>query len=357
MSVDAVVIGGGPAGTAAAIRLARSGRRVSLYEKEHFPRQKLCGGFLSPEGLADLEDLHVLDALRRTGVISLHRTVIASRHGTIIESSLPAEALSVSRDTLDQLLLEEARWAGVDVHEGVDGTPLIDKHPITVIATGRMGHPRKNEPLTPWYASPTTPYFGMQALFEGVEGVTDQVELDLIKSGYVGLARQNQGINICALTTQETIKQRGPDLDNVMASFMGENPILQTHLKDAKRVGEWMAVGPVYMGIRRLANENTFYVGDAACVVDPFAGEGMSIGLYSSQLLMSALDQNRVPAAKAYETLWKKAFVPSLRWNAAMRMLYSLSVFREPSLHVLGWYPQGMNWLTELTRYRRLESL
>ena len=230
MTADAIVIGGGPAGSSAAIRLAKSGRRVRLYEKDHFPRQKLCGGFLSPEGLDDLEDLNVLASLRRSGIVSLHRTVIASRHGTIIESPLPAEALSVSRDILDHILLDKARQCGVDV-EGEEGRAPLDSSPITVVATGRLEHLRDGKAFHPWYASPKTSYFGMQALFEDVEGISDQVELDLIESGYVGVARQHNGINLCTLTTYDALKRWGPHLDSVMARFAEENPVLRAHMK------------------------------------------------------------------------------------------------------------------------------
>jgi flavin-dependent dehydrogenase len=348
MRVDVVIIGGGPAGTSAAIRLARSGRRVRLYEKARFPRAKLCGGFLSPEGLEDLDDLNVLAPLRQAGAIPLHRTVIASPSGALIESSLPEEALSISRDVLDDLLMQEARRSGVDVIEGEDGLNHLGCSSFTVIAAGRFvsaqKHSRRNR------------YFGIQALFKNVHDVTDQVELDLVDSGYVGLARQRNGTNVCALTTKDALDHYGPSLDQVMRHFINENPVLREHLKDASRIGHWMAVGPVRLGIRQLAQDHTFYIGDAACVVDPFAGEGMAIGLYSSQLLMRALNQTRRPPAQAYTALWREAFLPALRWNALMRMLYSLPLFREPMLRVLEWYPRGMNRLTNLTRYRRVSA-
>ncbi len=354
MRADALVIGGGPAGSSAAIRLARSGRRVTLYEKARFPRPKLCGGFLSPEGLEDLEDLNVLGPLRQSGAVPLYRTVIASKRGTVIETVLPSEALSVSREMLDDLLLQEARHTGVVVHEGVYREVVPNERVVTIVATGRLAHIRHGLVPTPWYASPRTAYFGIQALFTDVEDVTDQVELDLVDSGYVGLARQKEGIHLCALTTQETILGEGPDLDGVLRHFMEENPVLRAHLKKARRIASWRTVGPVQLGIRRLVEQNTFYVGDAACVVDPFAGEGMAMGLYTSRLLVQALDQTTKNALEVYEDLWKKAFMPSLRWNAVLRMLYSFSLLREPSLWLLKGWPTGMNELTDLTRYRRI---
>lgn len=353
--IDVRVIGGGPAGCAAAIRLARAGRHVRLFEKSRFPRPKLCGGFLSFESFADLDDFHVLDALRRAGSPVLRRTVIASRRGRVVESPLPTEALSVSRATLDQLLLDEARHCGVDVREGENG--LLDPEPAagTVMATGRLTAGVPQPSPTPWYASPSTPYVGMQALFEGMPEVTDQVELALIESGYVGLARQRDGINLCALTTANTLRRWGPDLDRVLAQMATENPALARHVRSARRVSAWMAVGPVRLGIRQLANDSTFYVGDAACVVDPFVGEGLSTALYGARLLVEALTQTEQPAALAYRRLWTRAFLPSLRWNAVMRTMYSINALHEPFMRCLQWMPNMLHELTELTRYRRLE--
>ncbi len=358
--IDVAVIGGGPAGSSAAIRLARAGHRVRLIDKAHFPRQKLCGGFLSPESLSDLDELGVLDALRQSGAYPVRRTVIASRQGTLIETALPAETLSISRDILDQLLLEQAAREGVDVQYGKDGFEQGAKTDYTVVATGRLpkGDPEfLEEPLSPWYAGSGVSYVGIQALFQNVQGVSDQVELDLVESGYVGLARQKDGVNVCAFTTREAVQRLGPSLDKVLAHFMEENSALCRHLWGAEHKSAWMSVAPVRLGIRRLVGKKTFYAGDAACVFDPFAGEGMAVGLYTSRLLAKALNSTNPDPEKTYVRLWHRAFRPALRWNAVMRMFFSAPLLRGPILRALRLNPMGMNWLNDLTRYRRIEGI
>ncbi len=357
---DIAVIGGGPAGSSAAIRLARSGWRVQLYEKAVFPRPKLCGGFLSPESLADLDDLGVLEDLRRAGAYPIRRTVIASRRGTVIESALSSDTFAVSRNVLDDLLLRQAAREGVDVQCGKDGFEQPAEATYTVIATGRLpkaGPHFLERRLSPWYAGSDVPYVGIQAFFQNVHGVSDQVELDLVESGYVGLARQKEGVNVCALTAQETVQRLGPSLDSVLRHFLEENQVLNAHLRDARRVSPWLSVAPVRLGIRQLVGEKTFYVGDAACVLDPFAGEGMAVGLYTSRLLAKALEDTHPAPEKTYEQLWHRAFDPAIRWNAIMRMFYSVNLWREPILRALRFYPMAMNWLNDLTRYRRIEGI
>src|SRR4051794_12506993 len=112
---DVIVIGGGPAGSAAAIQLAGKGLRVRLYEKKQFPRPKLCGGFLSPESLADLEQLGVMPQVLAAGAQPVSRTVISAPSGAVAVAPLPAPALAISRERLDAILLEQAARSGVEI--------------------------------------------------------------------------------------------------------------------------------------------------------------------------------------------------------------------------------------------------
>jgi flavin-dependent dehydrogenase len=122
MRYDAIVIGAGPGGTSAAITLGMAGRRVLLLEKSRFPREKLCGEFLTPECRAIFNRLGVLDRLISAGAALISQYNIYSQEGNGIEIPLRwlaegEEALGLSRGRMDTILLDRAREVGVEVRE------------------------------------------------------------------------------------------------------------------------------------------------------------------------------------------------------------------------------------------------
>lgn len=340
--IDAIVIGGGPAGSAAAIRLTQLGMQVRLYEKRRFPRSKLCGGFLSAECLFDLGELGVLEQVQAAGACPIGRVQISSCWGAQAEAPLENPGLSLSRERLDAILLDRARDMGVDVHQGVDGFPHRAEAPWTVVACGRRSC-SKDEPAQR--------YYGIQAFFEGVQGVTDQVELDLVSDGYVGLIRQNQDrVNVCALASRTVLQERGPSLDDVLSFFCRQNRVLGNHLAGARRLTPWCAVGPVTMGVRQLTEKRCFYVGDSACIVDPFVGEGIAMGLRSARILQEAYERSPGAWEEAYQRIWHDTFRSVLRANALLRSLLGHCLFQEALVMALQIFPPFLRWLTKKTR-------
>src|SRR5437868_763043 len=173
---DVIVVGGGPAGTSAAIRLAVAGARVLLAEQKKFPRAKLCGEFISPECLAHFAELGVLEQMTAAGGVRIATTDFYTRNGRKVsvpsawfgqsarvvgaydERGLGAqhEALGLSRAEMDHRLLLRARAVGVEVLEEAQGGGLIIEDgrvcgvelqrdgatvslraPVTIDATGR----------------------------------------------------------------------------------------------------------------------------------------------------------------------------------------------------------------------------
>src|ERR1700722_3581491 len=124
------ILGGGPAGSAAALAALREGGAARVIEKSRLPRHKVCGEFFSPEIEPELERLGAWDAFRAAGPARVRRTVL--HFGTRQKSSrLPTPAFGLSRYAFDLMLLDQARAAGAEVmSEAGEESPLI-------VATGR----------------------------------------------------------------------------------------------------------------------------------------------------------------------------------------------------------------------------
>src|ERR671919_423462 len=108
------IVGGGPAGSSVAIRLARLGHNVTLIEREKFPRPKLCGEFISPECLRHFEALGVSGEMLDSGGEQIRETRFYDRRGRSIR--VPSiwfngdgPALSLSRAAMDEHLLRAAK--------------------------------------------------------------------------------------------------------------------------------------------------------------------------------------------------------------------------------------------------------
>src|SRR5215213_454024 len=123
-----VIAGAGPAGTSLAIRLAQSGFETVLIEREKFPRQKLCGEFISPECFSHFKDLGVLENIMDAGGDRILETRFFETGGRSV--AVPTGwfgqgdfALSLSRAEMDDQLLERAKAVGIAV---LEGTTVID---------------------------------------------------------------------------------------------------------------------------------------------------------------------------------------------------------------------------------------
>jgi geranylgeranyl reductase family protein len=145
---DVLVVGAGPAGAAAAYRLALAGFSVLLLDKKAFPREKICGDALIPDALSGLRALGLYETVRSLG-LCVDRLTVISPSGIRVE--LPAECVTLKRETLDALLLQHGVAKGVafrvakvaDLREGANGVTarVAGSHRelrarIAVLATG-----------------------------------------------------------------------------------------------------------------------------------------------------------------------------------------------------------------------------
>ncbi len=251
-----IVIGGGPAGAAAAISGCREGAEVRLYEQSFFPRHKVCGEFLSPEAMLVFERLGLAGKFQELRPWAVREANVSI--GRVTKKWKLAEpAFGLSRFALDQFLLEQARAAGaVVVRERADVTETP-----TVVARGRHQKARTGGRT-----------FGFKAHFSGP--VNDRIDLLFGRDMYVGINCVENGItNVCGLATEQMLRSFAFEPDELMAA----NPALAQRLAPLARVMDWIVTGPlVYGGSFRVPPDDGIYLaGDSLGFVDPFTGSGM----------------------------------------------------------------------------------
>jgi menaquinone-9 beta-reductase len=298
--MTAVVIGGGLAGAATAVRLAEAGRAVTLFERSTGPVDKMCGEFLSHEACGYLAALDI--DVEKLGALPIDSVRLCSRHHRAVSVPLPFAAMSLSRRVLDEALLERARSAGATVVRGAkvrelsptadawrarleDGRRLDAK--VAFLATGKhdlRGHARppglQNDLVAlkmHWELAP-----GQAAELAG------HVELMLFSGGYAGLQLVEGGrANLCLLVRQRRLASLGRHWDGVLAAIRAESSHLDLRLTGAKPCSSRpFALSAIPYGYLRKKpdRKGLFRLGDQAAVVPSFSGDGMSIALHSAEL-------------------------------------------------------------------------
>jgi flavin-dependent dehydrogenase len=298
-----LILGGGPAGAAAAIDLARAGRAPLLIERQRETGDALCGGFLSWHSLAVLERLGV-----KVRGAPVERVRLFSRSGTA-EAPLPRAALGVSRRQLDTALLSEAERVGARVERGVhareaDGTTIrVEGDQIAadhlLLATGKHDLRGLARPKTS-----DDPALGLRVRLGSAPAlermVAGTIELHLFDRGYAGLVMQEDGTaNLCLAARKSRLAEAGGP-QALLAAIGDESPRLGERLAWLADGSDIDAIAAVPYGWRATSTQDgVFRMGDQAAVIPSLAGEGMGIALASG--VMAAASVLRDDSAETYQ--------------------------------------------------------
>ena len=304
MNYDLAVVGGGPAGCAAAITAARAGKRVLLVEKGRYPRQKVCGEFVSPESHAVLVDLlgsdHAL--LQAPPQISRARMFV---DGNCLDFFLPQQAWSIPRFDLDNALWETAASAGVHREtatvEGIAAHALriagCELRVATVInATGRWSNLRR-----PSLAESGPRRIGIKAHFAG-EAAPPSTDIYFFAGGYCGVQpigerRVNASAMVCA------------DIATSLEQVFAAHPQLWLRSRSWEQVTETVTTSPLIHAVPEPVTDGVMNAGDAAAFIDPFTGDGISLALRSGVLAaQSAIEGGCARYAREYHARFARAF-------------------------------------------------
>jgi geranylgeranyl reductase family protein len=343
-TVDAVIVGGGPAGTMAAIHLARASRRVLLLEKETLPRYKPCGGGLVWRARRSLP-FDIADSLEH----ECHRVLISYRH---LERELAVEderALisMVMRPHFDHRLVEHARALGVEIIESADtwGLKQWQEHPELDLAGRRV--------IARWLivadgaGSRVAREMGwgpFKHLVPAIEceldvdratlhrfGDAARFDFDFPADGYGWVFPKRRHLSVGVGSFGTLVGRKPPvSLKRTLADYLRQHGLPQPAADQEH--GYVIPVAPRAEGVAR---GRAMLVGDAAGFADPVTAEGLSHALQSGAMAAQAIIDGDADgsACTRYAEQVTRSLLPELRQGRWLgRLLYSSASLRNALL-------------------------
>jgi menaquinone-9 beta-reductase len=334
---DPLIIGGGPAGSAAAIALARAGAKPVIYERLPQTGDAICGGFLSWETLEKLETLGV-HGLEGHPIADV-RLFAGTRRA---EARLPSLGVGVSRHRLDTIMQRVAVESGAAIERGVAvreitgnslkiGDNMIEAGSIFV-ATGKHGLRGAARPKI----ESTDPTLGLRIKFGPHPQlralVQFAIELHMFDRGYAGLLLQEDGrANLCLAVRKSRFAEADGKPETLLRQWANECPALGERLAFADAMPDADAIASVPYGWRATETQTgVFRLGDQAACIPSLAGEGIGIAIASGMAAADAWMRGGPDAAPAFQQsfaartrrpvavakwLWERGETP---WSAAL---------------------------------------
>jgi flavin-dependent dehydrogenase len=365
-SADAIAAGGGLAGSAFALELARHGASAMILERMPGPHHKVCGEFLSDRAQALLQYLGIdADALGGASV----ETLCLSNGSKQASAPLPFRAVGISRFLLDGTLLEAAERAGASVFRGVPVDGLEDRGCRVRVRTARAtfecravalasgkhnirGLPRPDGSMVGFKIHLRPAKAASRALI-------GLVHLIAFKGGYLGLCMVEQGtLSIAWIINADVLRSVGTSWAAQSRYFAEQSSFFGDLTNGATTAWEKpLAVSGLPYGFMRSETiAPTIYpVGDQLAVIPPFSGDGTALALASGIAAAQAFLKGE--SASDFQRRMLTNYRPQFRRAAALNRVIANSLLRRVGIFGAHLMPRFVTMLVSATRLRGLDGL
>ena len=323
---DVIIIGGGLAGLTSAIHLSKSGIKITLIEKNEFPKHKVCGEYISNEVLPYFKWLGIDISHLKPSIIS--KMELSTSKGTMISGDLPLGGFGISRYELDYYLSQKAIQNGCQIiQDTVTDIQFIEdefvistmdnlelKSRITIGAFGKRSN--IDQKLNRNFILKNSPWLAVKAHYSG-DFPSNLVGLHNFKGGYCGVSKvENDKINICYLADYETFKQY-KNIEEFQLKIVRKNPHLKKVFDNCTLLFEKpLTISQISFEKKDTVENHILMIGDTAGLIHPLCGNGMAIAIHSakiaSELILEFLN-NKIRSRKELEERYSHG------WNSNFR--------------------------------------
>ncbi|WP_396158823.1 NAD(P)/FAD-dependent oxidoreductase [Flavobacterium sp.] len=313
-SSEVIIIGGGLAGLTAAIHLSSLGHQVVVFEKNGYPKHKVCGEYISNEVVPYLKWLKLnLDDLFPTKINKLH---FSTTNGKNITATLPLGGFGISRYSLDNYLFQKAVDNGCQIiQETVENIEFSDDFfTITTsnalkfksrIVLGAFGKRSSiDQKMQRDFIKKKSPWLAVKGHYKGIFP-DDVVGLHNFKGGYCGVSKvENNVINICYLADYDSFKNYR-NIEEYQVAVVEKNPNLKSIFNSITLVYEKpLTISQISFSSKNAVENHILMIGDTAGLIHPLCGNGMAMAIHSAKIaseLVAKYLSNEIPTRPALE--------------------------------------------------------
>jgi len=344
ITYDLAIVGGGPGGLSLSIQMAKAGYRVILFEKEQYPFHRVCGEYISLESWDFLQRLGIdLTALKVTRIKNLQ---VSDIKGVFFAQPLPLGGFGISRYKLDHEFAQVAKQAGVILLEQTRVNDIYFSRELFTIESTKGSFKAKvvagsfgkrsnldvkwKRPFIVAKKNKLNNYIGVKYHIR-YEFPDDLIALHNFKNGYCGISKiENEQYCFCYLTVADNLQNSGNDIKKMEQTILSANPHLKKIFNECEMLWrEPVVISQISFDKKNLIEDHVLMIGDAAGMITPLCGNGMSMAMHASKIaaeqITKFLDQtiSREAMEKNYSDKWNDLFADRLKTGRVLQRLFN----------------------------------
>ncbi|HMG83163.1 MAG TPA: NAD(P)/FAD-dependent oxidoreductase [Ferruginibacter sp.] len=370
ISYDVAITGGGLAGLSLSIQLAKKGYSVILFEKETYPFHKVCGEYISMESWDFIQGLGVdLDALQ---VSHISKLAISAPNGEMLQHTLALGGFGISRYLLDNSLVQIARKNGVTIKDNTKITDIIfNNGSFTIyegenmynakVAFGSFGK-RSNldikwqRPFAIATKNNRNNYVGIK-YHVTIDLPDDTISLHNFQDGYCGISKiEGNKYCLCYLTSANNLKKNNGNIKAMEQTILSKNPYLTNIFSTANILYDFpLTISQISFAKKSQVEDHILMIGDAAGMITPLCGNGMSMALHGSKLAFEQVSSflqgsiTRELMEKEYSAQWNGHFGKRLKMGRMIQHLFGNKTITNIFIVVMKPFPKLVDLLVRQT--------